>query len=99
MFYKSAIAVRFIDLTLPDNKEKDSIAEVSNKLQGFHQKVAVELTRKGKFELKYFLWQALSTVPAAGPNHYAFLGNRLHELEAVLTGDTLACVADAVFMV
>ena len=85
-------------MTLPENNAKDSIAEVSNKLQAVHQQVGAELRRQGKWELKYYLWQVMSIVPAAGANLHAVLGNRLHELEAALTGETLSCVANRVVM-
>ena len=97
-YFKNAVALRYLDLTLPENTAKNSIAEVSNQLQALHQQVGAELTRQGKWELKYYLWQVLCIVPAAGPNLRAVLGNRLHELEAALTGETLCCVANKVVM-
>ena len=97
-FFKNAVALRFLDLVLPKNSAKDSIANIISKLHALHRQVGSELAKLGQWELKNYLWQAMSIVPAAGANLRAVLANRLHELEAVLTGETLSCVANAIVM-
>ena len=95
-YFKAAVAVKFLDVTIPEHTEKDFVQDLATKLDKIFLHESAQLTKMDKPELNNFLWTSVNVNPSAGSNLHVSLGNRLQELEATLKNN-LGVISEVVF--